>query len=185
MKPVFQFDLSKLIDQMRQLPEAVDGVSINLPFVSVSVKPADVERRVAREVVIRMADKRILNAHECCDSCIDQALDSLQDIRRLLVDKQVELSAKVDGPLYLMLEAMAEAIRQFLTFEQRLDRNPENRPRYFAALEMLRSHLHRVLLQVSAIAETEVPRIAGHMRYDDTWELAAYVRPALENARDR
>ena len=73
-RPPFKFDLSKIFDRMRRLPKAIDGVTINLPFVSVSVKPDDLEKQVAREVVIRMADRRVLNAFECCDDCIDRAL---------------------------------------------------------------------------------------------------------------
>lgn len=179
LKPLFQFDLSSVITRMRRLPRAVDGVSINLPFVSVSIKPDDLERRVAREVVIRMADRRVLNAFECCDDCIERALASLEEIRRLLLDKQVELSGHADSALYLLLEAMAEAIRQFSTYEQRLGRGPEDRQKYFAALEMLRAHLHRVLRQIALVASVQIPKIADHMRYDDAWQIEAYARPAL------
>lgn len=56
------------------------------------MKPDKMERKVAREVVIRLADRRVLTSAECCDNCIDQALASLQEIRRIIVDKQVELS---------------------------------------------------------------------------------------------
>jgi hypothetical protein len=128
-------------------------------------------------VVIRLADRRVLSAFECCDDCIDRALASLQEIRSLLIDKQVELSDRPEAPVYLLLELMAEALRQFFTFEQRLGRHFESREAYFAALEMLRAHLHRVLLQVAKIADTEIPRIATSMRYDEAWQLEAYERP--------
>src|SRR3546814_16799655 len=65
----------------------IGNVTINLPFVSVDVSPKDRERSVARDVVIRLRDRRVLCAWECCDSCIDQALASLQEIRRTIVDK--------------------------------------------------------------------------------------------------
>lgn len=179
LPPPFQFDLSSLIARMRKLPRALDGISINLPFVSISVKPDDTERLVAREIVIRMADRRVLNAFECCDDCIAHALSSIQEIRCLLVDKQVELSEHTNGALYLLIEAMAEAIRQFSTFEQTLGRGLEDRQKYFAALEMLRAHLHRVLRQVALIASVKIPKIASHMRYDDAWQIEAYARPEL------
>ena len=172
------------------------SVSINLPFISFSVNPDDLEQRVSREIVIRLADRRVLNAFECCDDCIEHALSSLQEIRRILVDKQVELSGIPDSPLYLLVELQLEAIRQFLTFEQRLNqasslgsksvnalrdsnRPPFVREQYFAALEMLRAHLHRCLLQVSKIAETSIPKISDHMRYDDEWQIEAYEQPAI------
>ncbi|MBM4045210.1 MAG: hypothetical protein FJ279_08860 [Planctomycetes bacterium] len=189
----FQFDVFCLVHKARRfVKKRVDGVSINLPFVSFSVCPDDVERKVAREIVIRLADKRVLNAFECCDSCVERALASLQEIRSLLVDKQVELSEQADGALYLLMEFMLEGIRQFFTFEERLRAaNPEFpgelhtrlhrhdlRP-YFAALEMLRGHLYRCLSQIALLADMEIPKIAANMRYEDAWQLDAYKAPEL------
>ena len=194
MKPPFKFDLRDLLTRARQqINDRVSGVSINLPFLTFSVQPEATETKVAKEIVIRLADRRVLNAFECCDDCIDKALASLQEIRSLLVDKQVQLSKFTNGPLYLLIEIMLEAIKQFFTYEERLRnrrntmfelpshfRPSESKEQYFAALEMLRAHLHRCLLQVSAIAETEIPKIADHMRYDQAWQLEAYERPAIE-----
>ncbi len=185
--PPFRFDLSKPLAGLRALPVAVEGVSLNLPFLSVTIKPDDRERRVAREVVIRMADRRVLNAFECCDGCIEHALASLHEIRRLVVDKQVELSDRADSSLYLLLELMAGAVRQFFTFTERIGPAKHQHDVYFAALEMLRGHLHRVLLQVAKIADIEIPNITQHMRYDEDWQLEAYVRretPAKEPRAD-
>ncbi len=178
LKPPFKFDISSIRGRLRKLPVSVEGVTITLPFVEVSVKPDDIERKVAREVVIRLADRRVLNAFECCDGCIDSALESLQEIRQIIVDKQVELSRRSDGVLYLLLDSIRDSIRQFLTFEQRLGkRSIKNRELYFAGLEMLRAHIHRGLLQVSKIAEMEIPGIAPLMRYDSNWQLEAYYKP--------
>jgi len=193
LKPPFQFNISELIGKARrQIEKRVDGITVNLPFVSFSVRPDDIEKKIAQEVVIRLADKRVLNAFECCDNCIEQALTSLQNIRSLLVDKQVELSRQADGVLYLILELMLEGIRQFFTFEESLrtsspDFPGEFRTRlhrqelqpYFAALEMLRAHLYRCLAQVAAVANTEIPKISAHMRYDEVWQLDAYEQPEI------
>lgn len=119
MKAPFKFDIAGLMARFRSLPIEADAtVTIGLPGFKVTVKADDLERRVAREMVIRLADRRVLNAWECCDDCIERALDSLQEIRRLLIDKQVELAKRADSPLYLLLEIMAEGIRQFLSFEE-------------------------------------------------------------------
>lgn len=91
----------------------------------------------------------------------------------------MDLSSHTEGVLFRLIEAMAEAIRQFSTFEQRLSRDLSDRESYFAALEMLRGHLHRVLLQVSFVANVKIPKISDHMRYDDVWQLEAYQRPSL------
>lgn len=80
-KPPFRFDLSEVLRRLRSISGRVDGVSLSLPFFSITVKPDDLDVRVAREVVIRLADRRVLNAFECCDSCIEKALVSLEKIR--------------------------------------------------------------------------------------------------------
>jgi len=178
LKPPFKFDIGGIVDRLRKLPVSVDGVTITLPFVEVTLKPDGLERKVAREVVIRLADRRVLNAWECCDGCIDNALKSLLEIRQTIVEKQVELSSKTDGVLFLLLDSIRDAIRQFLTFEQRLTRrSSESRELYFAALEMLRAHIHRSLIQISKIADVEIPGISASMRYDDNWQLEAYKKP--------
>lgn len=194
LKPPFKFDVANIVRRLRTLPVTVDGVTITLPFIEVSVKPDKTERRVAREVVIRLADRRVLTSAECCDNCIDQALTSLQEIRRIIVDKQVELSEKTDSALYMLLDSVRDSIRQFLTFEQRLRkgggtiddrkmrdpsfrRTVQSRELYFAGLEMLRAHINRTLLQVAKLADMEIPGLVGHMRYDEHWQLEAYKKP--------
>ena len=100
-KPPFKFDFkAQLKNARRKLNSRVGSVSINLPFLSFSLNPDDNEKRVAREIVIRLSDRRVLNAFECCDNCINHALSSLQEIRRILVDKQVELTGEPESPLH-------------------------------------------------------------------------------------
>ncbi len=173
MRPPFQFDLKDLLQRGSQkLKRRVGTITINLPFISFAVTPDDTEKRVAREIVIRLADRRVLTAFACCDDGIEKARASLQEIRRLLVDKQVELGDHTDGALYFLVEIMVESIRQFFTFEEHLG---NAREQYFAALEILRAHLHRCLIQVSAISQTEIPKIPENMRYDGNWQIEAYV----------
>lgn len=176
LNPPFKFNLSKQITKARQhLNDRVTGVTINLPFISFPISPQDTEQKIAKEIVIRLADRRVLNAFECCDECIEQALNSLQEIRRFLVDKQVELMNLSDGGLYLLIEFQIEGIRQFLTFEENLN-SVQDRDEYLAALEMLRQHLFRCLVQISKIADIDIPKIAPNMRYDEVWQPEAYVQ---------
>src|SRR5271165_922143 len=147
----FKFDMTDLLARARrQVSGRLGDVTLQLPFVSIAVNPKDRERQVAREVVIRLRDRRVLSARECCDNCIDRALTSLQEIRQTLVNKQVELSDVQDGPLYLFIDMMLLGIRQFFTYEEILERSDNalphphfgnfDRPRdtrqaYFEALE--------------------------------------------------
>lgn len=191
----FQFDISKSIKNARKfVNKHVDGVSIDIPFISFSVKPTDIERKVARELLIRLPDKRVLNAKECCDDCIDKALTSLQEVRKILVEKQVDLAEYHDDGLYLLIELMAEVIRQFLTYEESLrgregrqelkdksefHRAPEIREAYFEVLNQLRFHIHSCLTQVSKIAEMETPKIESYLKSDDEWMLSLYLKPEM------
>jgi hypothetical protein len=184
----FRFDIRESLKKFRRLAKShVGAVTLNLPFFSVSVNPTGEEKKIARELVIRLTDRRVLSAYECCDHCIEEALVSLQQIRRLVVDKQVELSGVQNGPLYLLTEAMVEGIRQFLTFEQRLNhskrpaRTPnrhelpfEIRQEYFDGLEILRAHLSNCLTQVAEIAGMEVPDTGLIRNYKGSWLIAAY-----------
>jgi hypothetical protein len=190
----FKFDMTDLLAKARRKVGARMGdVTLNLPFLSITVKPVDRERQIAREVVIRLRDRRVLSAWECCDSCINDALSSLQEIRRMLVDKQVELSELHDGPLYLLLEAMAAGIRQFMTFEELLRRKVDPRPHpqfgnfhrppdmqqeYFDALEILRGHLSRCLGQIAKIGGMPPPDEGLIANYQGAWQLEAYQEPA-------
>jgi len=146
----------------------------------------DIERKVARELMIRLPDKRVLDSKECCDDCIEKSLASIQTIRAILIDKQVELVQVHDGSLYLLIEFMAEGVRQFLTITEPLSTPPspqraarrfKPREEYFAALEQLRFHLHSCLQQVAKIAEMETPKVAAFLRSQQEWEEAQYLRP--------
>lgn len=125
----FRFDMKDIVGRAkRRFGKHVGDVTLNLPFISIAVSPKDKERQVARELVIRLADRRVLSAWECCDNCIDDALKSLGEIRGILVDKQVELADLRDGPLYLLIDAMALGIRQFMTYEELLNRDNDAPP---------------------------------------------------------
>jgi hypothetical protein len=172
-----------------QFSKRVGNVTLSLLGISIAVSPKDRERQVAREILIRLKDRRVLSSRECCDDCIERALSSLQEIRKSLVDKQVELSDCHDGPLYLLINAMLSGIRQFLTFEEtlKLDADTRSRPRarepldarqdYFDALELLRSHLSHCLGQVATLARMKVPKESLISHYQDPWPSDAYLPP--------
>jgi len=174
----------------------VGDVTLNLPFVSVAVSPRDREKAAAREIVIRLRDRRVLSSHECCDNCIDASLASLQEIRAILVDQQVALSDFQDGPLFLMIDMIRQGIRQFVTYEERLRaagddptpglpsdfrRDPQVRQDYFDALELLRAHVSHCLHEIRTIADMD-EQVAA-LEYAGPWLLQSYVAPALAPPR--
>ena len=96
-----KFNMGELLGRAgRKWKDHVGSVTLSLPFLSFAVNPKNRERQIAREIVIRLKDRRVLSARECCDNCIDRALESLQEIRRTLLDNQVDLSDVREGRLY-------------------------------------------------------------------------------------
>jgi len=192
----FKFDLSEALDRLRAAAQNhIGDITLNLPFVSFSVSASAKEKQMAQELYIRLKDRRVLSATECCDNCIDQALSSLSEIRTLLVDKQVELADCQEAPLYALIDVMRDGIRQFLTFEQRLKwadglpprsaisdfRRPEDVTQaYFDGLGILRGHLARCLEQIAAIADMTFPETGVLANYRGAWQLEAY-EPLPEN----
>ena len=66
----FRIDLADVLRRAhQQVRSRIGDVTLNLPFVSIAVSPQDRERKVAREIVIRLKDRRVLSAWECCDGC--------------------------------------------------------------------------------------------------------------------
>ncbi|MFT4956303.1 MAG: hypothetical protein ACI8U3_002708 [Brevundimonas sp.] len=193
----FQFDVSQFIARAKRMASNhVGDVTLNLPFVSVAVSPRDREKAAAREIVIRLRDRRVLSSHECCDNCIDASLASLQEIRAILVDQQVALSDFQDGPLFLMIDMIRQGIRQFVTYEERLRaagddptpglpsdfrRDPQVRQDYFDALELLRAHVSHCLHEIRTIADMD-EQVAA-LEYAGPWLLQSYVAPALAPPR--
>lgn len=187
--------MTDLFSRARQrYTKHVGDVTLNLPFISVAVNPKDKERHVAKELVIRLSDRRVLSAWECCDGCIDNALTSLREMRAVLVDKQVELSDLQDGSLYLLVDAMVLGIRQFLTYEELLNRSedapphprfgkfsrpPDVRQAYFDALEVLRGHLSRCLGQIAAVGGMDLPKEGLVKNYQGAWQIEAYEAPPV------
>jgi hypothetical protein len=56
----FKFDMTDLLARARrQVSNRLGNVTLNLPFVSITANPKDRERQVAREIVIRLRDRRV------------------------------------------------------------------------------------------------------------------------------
>ena len=174
-----KFDVSSILQRAKRLPKPkVEGVSINLPFLSINVTVSDDEKKIAREVLIRLRDKRVLVAWECCDNCIENALASIQDIRALLVDKQVELPDE-NSAMFLLFDLMLAGIRQFLTFTERYDPHI-HREEYFGALEFLRGHLLRCIEEVAKLGNT-TPQLSNRLDFNPLWEKGTYTHKTLSN----
>lgn len=185
----FNFDVSDVIARaLRSLPASDTAIAFMLPYVTVLAVPSPLERRVANELLIRLSDRRALSSRECCDNCINEALRSLQEIRSILLERRIELADEQEGILNQIIDLMLAAIRQFLTFEQRLasaciakpdtanefNRSEGDCQTYFDALEQLRGHLSRCLGQIAVVAGLSVPSDGFIAGYQGPWEMQAY-----------
>lgn len=150
---------------------SVDGVTITLPFISFNISSKDTEKKIAKELVIRLRDKRVLNSKECCKNCIDYSLKSLIEIRNLLVNKQVDIK-KIDSPLFLLCDFALYGIKEFLSYIENYNLT-EHREQYFEALHIIRGHLIRTFDQICIIAE--VPSNFGFRSdFDPEWNEDLY-----------
>jgi hypothetical protein len=168
-----KFDVSSILQMAKNLPKPkVKGVSINLPFLSIDLSASDDERKIAREVLIRLKDKRVLVAWQCCGDCIKHALDSIQDIRTLLVDKQVEISDE-NSALFIIFDLMLSGIRQFLTFTERYDPYL-NKEEFQNAIDILRGHIIRCIDEVAKVGNTTPPTFY-RQNFNQKWEETIYL----------
>lgn len=168
-----KFEVSSILQRAKRLPKPkVKGVSINLPFLSINLAASDDEKKIAREILIRLRDKRVLVAWECCDNCIKNALASIQDIRALIVDKQVELPNE-NSAMFLLFDLMLAGIRQFLTFTERYDPHI-HREEYFGALELLRGHLLRCIEEIAKLGNT-TPKLSNRLDFNRIWGKEIYL----------
>jgi len=173
VKDKLKFDFTSFYVKAEKIKKKIGltGVTINLPFISFDFSSTDKEKKIAREIIIRIRDKRVLNSKECCNNCIENALTSLQDIRQLLVDKQVEIE-DIESPLFLLADFSIYGIRRFLTFIE-FYKPEHNQQEYFEALEIIRGHLLRTFDAINQIAE--LPEGFGY-RYEHTpvWDKTTY-----------
>jgi len=169
------------VNQFRQRFQEMRGryanstITVSPLGIPVPLAPSDSEMSVAREVLLRTSGKRVLDAAQCCRSCTLDALDSLQDVRSTLTDQMVALARAgyQDGGLYAILELMQAGIVQFLKFTEDhsfypmdvlgpLDRGISEaaiHEVYIPALDDLRQHLLRCLVEVSKIARMDAPNL--------------------------
>lgn len=92
------------------------GVSINLPFISFTVRVDETERDVARELLICLDDRRLLKRSHSCEKPTPLAIESVGKIRDLVVQMKAKLRNHTSGALYQMLEMMHLATVEFVNF---------------------------------------------------------------------
>ena len=71
----------------RQKKADIDNLSVSFPFaISASFKFEGSIIDIAKETIITLIDRRILNSKECCANCINKSIDSLKEIKSDLIN---------------------------------------------------------------------------------------------------
>jgi hypothetical protein len=170
-KLLFDFtEFSKRLDKYSKKVK-VDSVSVRLPGISISLSPTKQEKLIAKEIILFIRHKRVIDYKECCDTCIKNSLQSLLEIKNFLVMKQMEIS-DLESPLFLLTDFALFGVNKFLTYTESFDTD-FNRKEYFEALNILRGHLIRTFDQIAVVAK--LPQDFG-FRYDliQTWDSNLY-----------
>src|SRR5689334_5380260 len=96
-----QIDVRGLTARARRwINKRVATGQINLGFISFVMHSNDPERTAARKLLIQLRDKRVFNSNDCCDGCVKNSIESLQQVREILVKSQVDLADLHDGQLF-------------------------------------------------------------------------------------
>lgn len=172
----FKFNISEFYMRAQKLPKPkVSDVNINLPFLRFKVRVSNNDKKIAKEVLIRLRDKRVLVAWECCDDCIKNALASIQEIRSLLVQKQVEI-ADEKSPLFQIFDLMLIGIRQFLTYSEELAKRNKHvkKEELFGTLDILRGHLLRCIQEITKIGKVS-PQLTNRLEFNKIWSTEIYL----------
>jgi hypothetical protein len=197
--PEFKIDVRRLLkDARRTLNKRVGKVQISLPpNITYVLEPHDPEITIARKILVFTRDRRVLSSEECCDGCIDRSIESLGKIREYLVERQQELVHLSDGVLFLLTEHLVDAIRQFMTYAERLDlayhedshassafrRHPGARHHYFEALKRLRAHILQTLHQLALVAKIDFPKVPDNLRITN-WDSSRYILDEAQLAHE-
>jgi len=131
----------------------MESIGLTFPFgISTTLKPQQRDSEIAKEVIVKLIDRRILNSKECCASCIKQSVDSLKKIKSDLIGIKVRLSNRINEPLFYYVDYIVISINAFNDFIERYENDIEqNKVYYFDALEKIRNHIANCMYEISKI----------------------------------
>jgi hypothetical protein len=139
----------------------LDSISLSFPFsINASFKFRDEIIDIAKESVITLIDRRILNSQECCGSCIQESLNSLKEIKSDLVNIKKRLRNHINSPLFYFIDYIMVSINSFFDFMERnnliVNREQYEKQIYFDALEIIRNHIAKCLYEIAIIGKISI-----------------------------
>jgi hypothetical protein len=154
---------------------SLKSITLSFPFsAGVSVEVLASEKDAAKETVVALINRRILNTSECCASCSQQSINSLKEIKSDLVQLERKLTDSINGSLFYFIDSIVHGINQFLKYiedYQFLDTFDQNRDTYFQSFNIIRNHIVQCLYQISKIAELELSKDLFAVKNNkESWE---------------
>ena len=143
----------------------LDDISLSFPFIiNASFRFEKNIIDIARETIMALIDRRILNAKECCASCIYKALNSLKEIKSDLINTKKQLKNDINSPLFYFIDYMIISINSFFDFMERNnliddkldDKDHDIKTVYFDALEIIRNHIAQCMNEIAKIAKMQI-----------------------------
>lgn len=169
-----KFNVTEYYRKAKKLVNKADikGITIKFPGISINLAPTDSDKKISKEIILKLRHKRVISQSECCDNCIKNSLTSLFEIKDYLIDKQVEMS-DVESPLFILTDMALLGINRFLTFTEGFD-DFKDKEKYFEALNLLRGHLIKTFDEVAKIAS--LPNDFGfRLKMIEGWDEETYI----------
>lgn len=157
---------------------SVDAVSISIPFgIKFNVTPTKNEVKTAKETILTLIDRRILNSKECCANCIKKSVESLKEIKSDLIQIKIGLVDCMNSSLYYFIDYIIISINSFTDFIERNHINEEeHKIIYFDGLEKIRKHIALCMIEISKIGKISIDRkIFAFQQQDNLWIKENYL----------
>lgn len=141
----------------------IESLSIGTPFLNINFKiNDDVEKEIVDEVLIRSEDKRFLTSWQCCASCTENAIESVIEYRKFLLDQKVKISKVKNSQFLKIISYLLDEVKKFLSISEKLDIHKDQK---FLSqqLEILRCNTLNALQKYCFDTRIEYPKELSRM----------------------
>lgn len=137
----------------------IESLSIGIPsFLNLNFKINDEqEKEIVSETLIRSEDKRFLTSWQCCSSCTKNAIESVLEYRKFLVDQKVKLSKIKNSQFIEIINYLLDEVKKFLSISEKYDIH-RNQKYLSEQLGILRNNILNALQKFCYNTKIEYPK---------------------------
>ena len=123
----------------------LESLSIGMPFLNINFKiDNDQEKEVINEILIRSEDKRFLTSWQCCASCTKNAIESVLEYRKFILDQKVKLSKINNSQFITVVDYILDEVKKFISISEK--HHIQKHQRFLSEqLEILRNNILKAL----------------------------------------